>query len=96
MPNFIIEIVSEYSRYRDTVRKRVEYWAEYEYWIIDLDSYKNSIFLKKVGNQFESVQFLSQKIESSAIKGLFFKKEWIWSGNELPRLEIVFKELNLI
>ncbi len=98
IPNFIIEIVSEDSRYRDEVRKRAEYerLGVDEYWIIDPNSFKHSVFLKKRGDRFEEVKFLTEKIESSSIKGLFFKKEWIWSGEKLPRLEIVFKELNLL
>ncbi len=98
IPNLIIEIVSEDSRYRDEIRKRAEYESlgVEEYWIIDPDSFERSLFLKKMETRFESIQFITEKIESTTIKGLFFKKEWIWSGTELPPLELVFKELNLI
>ena len=97
VPNFILEIISEDSRYRDEIRKRAEYerLGVEEYWIIDPNSFEQSLFLKKLETRFEPIQFLTEKIESATIKGLFFKKEWIWSGRELPPLETVFKELNL-
>jgi len=98
IPNFIIEIVSEDSRYRDEIRKRAEYecLGVEEYWIIDPDSFEQSLFLRKFEGRFEPIQFITEKIESATIEGLFFKKDWIWSGTELPPLESAFKELNLI
>lgn len=98
IPNFVIEIISENSRYRDEVRKRAEYerLGVDEYWIIDPNSFEHSTFLRKSGDRFEAIQFLDDKIESTIITGLFFKIEWIWSGEELPTLEFIFKELNLI
>jgi Uma2 family endonuclease len=98
IPAFILEIISEDSRYRDEVRKRAEYESlgVDEYWIIDPDSFERSVFLRRVGGRFEPVQFLTDRIESVTIKGLFFKKDWIWSRTGFPPLDTVFKELNLI
>lgn len=98
IPNFIMEIISEDSRYRDEIRKRAEYerLGVEEYWIIDPDSFEQSLFLRRIEGRFEPTQFMTEKIESANIKGLFFKKDWIWSGKDLPPLELVFKELNLI
>ncbi|MHA1264416.1 MAG: Uma2 family endonuclease [Candidatus Helarchaeota archaeon] len=98
IPTFIIEIVSEDSRYRDEIRKRAEYeqLGVKEYWIIDPDSFERSIFLKKTKDRFNAIQYSTDRIESLTIKGLFFKKTWIWSESALPPLEVVFKDLNLI
>ena len=98
IPDFIIEILSEDSQFRDEVRKRAEYEkiGVKEYWIIDPNSKENSIFLRIIDNKYQQIEFEGNKIEIDSIPGLFFLDEWIWPPENYPRLQIVFRTLNLL
>jgi len=97
-PDFIIEIISEESRYRDEVRKRAEYerLGVNEYWILDPELYKKSTFLKLKKGKYIEIEFKSKKLETSNIPGLYFKYEWIWSEKELPNILNIIKELGIV
>jgi Uma2 family endonuclease len=97
-PDFIIEIISEDSRYRDEVRKRAEYerLGVGEYWILDPESYTQSTFLKLKKSKYIEIEFKSGKLETSNIPDLYFKSEWIWSGKELPNILNIIKELGIV
>lgn len=97
-PDFIIEILSEDSHYRDKVSKRAEY--EYlgvnEYWILDPESYDKSTFLKLDKGRYIEIKFKSKKLEASCLPGFYLKPEWIWSNQELPNILTIIKESNIL
>ncbi len=97
VPAFIIEILSPDSRYRDEVRKKAEYerLGVQEYWIIDPETMARSSFFRLMGGQFKELQFHEETCESSTLPGLQFRAEWIWFEDAPPKLQVVFKELNL-
>jgi len=97
-PDFIIEILSEDSRFWDIVRKRAEYEQikVEEYWIIDPLSYTNSLFLRLEGKKYQEIKFEKKRLEPACISGFFFLKEWIWPKNDYPEFHTVFRALGLL
>jgi Uma2 family endonuclease len=98
IPNFIIEIISDDSRYRDEVRKRAEYerLGVEEYWIIDPDSFKESTFLRLTDRKYEEISFKGEKLESIAVPKFFILKKWIWVDKNPPKLLDACRMLELL
>lgn len=97
-PDFLIEILSEDSHFRDHVRKRAEYETigVMEYWILDPKSHKNSTFLLLKNKRYEELKFTGSKMVVSSIPGLFFLPEWLWPQANYPRLLTVLRALGLL
>lgn len=98
IPDFIIEILSEDSQFRDEVRKRAEYEkiGVKEFWILDPDSKEHSTFLKLQDDKYQKIEFEGNRIEIDLIPGLFFLNEWLWPPENYPHLQIIFRALNLL
>ncbi len=73
-PDFIIEIVSESSGYRDTIQKKKLYarFGVKEYWIVACDDKLVEVYQLKNKNEYTLIKtyFENDIIESHVIKGL--------------------------
>ncbi|MBD3192745.1 MAG: hypothetical protein GF308_19050 [Candidatus Heimdallarchaeota archaeon] len=96
-PSFIIEILSEDSRYRDEVRKRAEYeqLGVAEYWIIDPESFAKSSFFKLEQQHYQPITFSTDRLKSFILPSFFILKKWIWKLQTPPKLLAACKSLGL-
>ncbi len=97
-PDFIIEILSEDSRFRDNVRKRAEYEqiGVKNYWIIDPLSNANSTFLRLDGKRFHEIKFERKRLEPTCLPGFFLLSECIWPKDNYPEFHTIFRALGLL
>ena len=79
-PDLAIEIVSPDSESRDWREKYLEYQTAgvREYWVIDPMSQHAEIYSLDEGGEYQLVEPVEGRINSTVLPGFWIKVEWLW------------------
>lgn len=89
-----VEIVSPESVDRDYTKKRAQYERARvkEYWIIDEQEEKVTVFHLDRANKYREVKPRDGKYHSKVVRGFWIRPEWLWQ-NPRPKKMKVLREI---
>jgi Uma2 family endonuclease len=79
-PDLIVEVISADSQTRDRREKFNEYESAgvLEYWLPDPLSRSFEAYARNSKGKFEAIPLTNGIMHSTVLKGLYFRKEWVW------------------
>jgi Uma2 family endonuclease len=95
-PDLAMEIVSPESEDRDYQKKRLQYQRAgiAEYWIIDMQSRRVTLYRLDRRGRYRAVRAKSGRFVSQVVTGFWLRPEWLWPESRPTKAEALSQILS--